>query len=317
MSLMVRFDGANFYVLDTGTTGTTIYGPYSTRALADAQVATLSPAATVTPDVDVSGVAATGFVEFDELAGNPLTPGANVLRLFAKDNGSGVTHLYKRIYGGNVKRLLDEDDGASPATVYEALLPLGKIDATGRANKPTLFSPTAATWDAGHGYLALDLSNGNASLWLETDDESNGATFHEVFLTRADNANREAKLLHGVDNSTFTKGLSLNLDLLVTADEPDGWMTLLDYNSVGLTAALGATFGGGAGWFLLAATGATGQTSAVFDVQTAAGATSLFKATGNNRLGFFNATPAAKPTGVAVSAAGIHAALVTLGLIAA
>lgn len=34
-------------------------------------------------------------------------------------------------------------------------------------------------------------------------------------------------------------------------------------------------------------------------------------------LGFFGATPAAKPTGVAVSAAGIHAALVTLGLIAA
>lgn len=34
-------------------------------------------------------------------------------------------------------------------------------------------------------------------------------------------------------------------------------------------------------------------------------------------LGFFGATPAAKPTGVAVDAAGIHAALVSLGLIAA
>lgn len=34
-------------------------------------------------------------------------------------------------------------------------------------------------------------------------------------------------------------------------------------------------------------------------------------------LGFFGATPVAKPTGVAVSAAGIHAALVDLGLIAA
>lgn len=32
-------------------------------------------------------------------------------------------------------------------------------------------------------------------------------------------------------------------------------------------------------------------------------------------MGFFGATPAAKPTGVAVTAAGIHAALVTLGLI--
>lgn len=34
-------------------------------------------------------------------------------------------------------------------------------------------------------------------------------------------------------------------------------------------------------------------------------------------IGFFGAAPAAKPTGVAVTAAGVHAALVTLGLIAA
>jgi len=34
-------------------------------------------------------------------------------------------------------------------------------------------------------------------------------------------------------------------------------------------------------------------------------------------LGFFGETPVAQPTGVAVDAAGIHAALVTLGLITA
>lgn len=34
-------------------------------------------------------------------------------------------------------------------------------------------------------------------------------------------------------------------------------------------------------------------------------------------VGFYGTTPVAKPTGVAVTAAGIHAALVTLGLIAA
>jgi hypothetical protein len=39
--------------------------------------------------------------------------------------------------------------------------------------------------------------------------------------------------------------------------------------------------------------------------------------TDNTGIGFFAATPVAKPTGVAVSAAGIHAALVSLGLIAA
>lgn len=40
-------------------------------------------------------------------------------------------------------------------------------------------------------------------------------------------------------------------------------------------------------------------------------------ATSGGRIGFFAATPVVKPTGVAVSAAGIHAALVSLGLIAA
>lgn len=34
-------------------------------------------------------------------------------------------------------------------------------------------------------------------------------------------------------------------------------------------------------------------------------------------VGFYNTTPIAKQTGVAVSAAGVHAALVALGLIAA
>ena len=36
-----------------------------------------------------------------------------------------------------------------------------------------------------------------------------------------------------------------------------------------------------------------------------------------NKLGFFNQAPVAQPTGVAVTAAGIHSALVTLGLITA
>ena len=36
----------------------------------------------------------------------------------------------------------------------------------------------------------------------------------------------------------------------------------------------------------------------------------------SDKIGFFGASPIAKPTGVAVSAAGVHAALVSLGLIA-
>jgi hypothetical protein len=37
----------------------------------------------------------------------------------------------------------------------------------------------------------------------------------------------------------------------------------------------------------------------------------------SQKIGFFNATPIVRPSGVAVTAAGIHAALVSLGLIAA
>jgi hypothetical protein len=38
---------------------------------------------------------------------------------------------------------------------------------------------------------------------------------------------------------------------------------------------------------------------------------------GTQKLGFFGTTPIIRPTGVAVTAAGIHAALVSLGLITA
>lgn len=43
----------------------------------------------------------------------------------------------------------------------------------------------------------------------------------------------------------------------------------------------------------------------------------VVKATYDDKLGFYSTTPIAKQAGVAVSAAGIHAALVNLGLIAA
>jgi hypothetical protein len=48
---------------------------------------------------------------------------------------------------------------------------------------------------------------------------------------------------------------------------------------------------------------------------TAAGAVRMGKTGGS--VGFYGTTPIAKQTGVAVDAAGIHAALVALGLIAA
>ncbi len=68
----------------------------------------------------------------------------------------------------------------------------------------------------------------------------------------------------------------------------------------------------------LAVTGATTQTGAltVAGALTANGNCVIGNA-GSDTIGFYGATPTAQLTGVAVTAAGIHAALVTLGLITA
>lgn len=70
-----------------------------------------------------------------------------------------------------------------------------------------------------------------------------------------------------------------------------------DADSTLLAAAVGSTFG-----VTIAASGAE---------------TGVIQVKSGGKLGFFLATPVVKPTGVAVTAAGIHAALVTLGLIGA
>lgn len=55
-------------------------------------------------------------------------------------------------------------------------------------------------------------------------------------------------------------------------------------------------------------------TPLLFDGDTASGALTIFD-NSSGKIGFYGTTPAARPTSVAVTAAGIHAALVTLGLI--
>ena len=67
-----------------------------------------------------------------------------------------------------------------------------------------------------------------------------------------------------------------------------------------------------AGNIYLAPSGTVALTLATTSAATFAGAVTI----GGN-VGFYNASPVAKPTGVAVTAAAIHAALVTLNLIAA
>lgn len=61
----------------------------------------------------------------------------------------------------------------------------------------------------------------------------------------------------------------------------------------------------------------SGATTANYSFTSMVPFWNILKLTNAGGMGFFGTTAVAKPTGVAVSAAGIHAALVTLGLIAA
>lgn len=95
----------------------------------------------------------------------------------------------------------------------------------------------------------------------------------------------------------------------------------LDGITIGATEEFGITKQGAATIASLAATGNvsgvdgtfTGNLSAVDGTFTG----DLNHATAGAKVGFYGTTPIVKQTGVAVSAAGIHAALVNLGLIAA
>jgi hypothetical protein len=75
------------------------------------------------------------------------------------------------------------------------------------------------------------------------------------------------------------------------------------YGSAGIGGSFTFTAGGG------------NATQGSINLATVSGTSIQLADNGTRQLGFFGATPVAKPTSVAVTAAGIHAALVSLGLI--
>lgn len=105
---------------------------------------------------------------------------------------------------------------------------------------------------------------------------------YELFINSIDRTNRAGdiagSIIYGVQNATAaSQTLTLN---------------------AAVTAVYGLSVGDGYNFIIGTTTGSKiGQAS--------------------SKIGFFNATPVAKPTGVAVDAASIHAALVSLGLISA
>jgi len=105
-------------------------------------------------------------------------------------------------------------------------------------------------------------------------------------------------------------------------DSTNGWLTPVTSET-----GAGITAGFGVGGEKLAILGVTADSASVqiytdntddWDMlRLVAGGSSVLRVKANSKIGFFGTSPIVKPTGVAVSTAGIHAALVSLGLIAA
>lgn len=120
-----------------------------------------------------------------------------------------------------------------------------------------------------------------------------------------------------VDLMRMNTSNQLQFDAPITAST-----TLARFTGAGSPVGPAATEIGfdGSGAFLLGFNRDGGTYQAVrvegLSVSLKSGSTTLVSVDSNG-IGFYGTTPVAKPTGVAVTAAGIHAALVTLGLIAA
>lgn len=235
--------------------------------------------------------------QFDELGADPAAPAANQGLLYSKDDGDGATKLFLR----------------NTTDVQE----LATINASGNI-QPTA-QDTAATAGKARGVVGGtgNTTGAGGAVAIAGGVGGNDAVGGKASVTggAAGGGNRAggvAELKSGAGSGTAAGGV-VNLIGGV------GGLT----SGTGGRVAIGGGVGGGpngSGGNVIAAPGlATGAGTngkmQLFDADF----TNVLIEIGStlNTLGFFGAAPTAKPTGVAVDAAGIHAALVTLGLIAA
>lgn len=157
---------------------------------------------------------------------------------------------------------------------------------------------TPATGSGGT-HIAIGWSGGNSQtdVWFES-----GHT--HKYLDPIDNVNIDRTpslipiVIHGFDAFDATDGLAVNV--------AGGPLVLAAGRGTGTAA------GGAVKLQVAPAGGASNNTKNTLVTVVEAGVSTTAPT-----LGFFAATPVVKPTGVAVTAGGIHAALVSLGLIAA
>lgn len=220
---------------------------------------------------------------------------------------------------GTVTVMVGEDPGDDDGTGGMLTDYIGKTEPVGLVGGPTLFDPSSTDWDDG-AYLRMFRPSDGQPGAIDFVYGSGGAFCSFTSGTKTS----DGSYISGVASFTQSDGTSHQWTEFYHVAQVDPW----DGSNGQCRTVLGIDGDWGAGYMskLFIEVNATdmdfviqaqaGQTGPEFRVQTPAGA-STFQVNGNGTVGFFGHPLVGLQTGVAVSAAGIHAALVNLGLITA
>jgi hypothetical protein len=283
----------NNLTLGLGTGGTALTLTSSTLAATFAGVVVVTDGSAAAPSLVVSSSPTTGFYRHGSGAIGFSSAG---LASAAFSSNSGGGGLYLEALGTNQNiRVVPSGTG-----VFTTASPV------------TFTNSTAGAASAGALVVTGGLSagnNGNASYFGGAVTAAGAGKYFNTFNT-ASGGYATGFSAGGNAGGATTRGVSL---AFIDGTAYHNWA---DYSSY-LTLGVGTTE------FGIMSTAANGLTpdadgTMLFKIQRATGAATFAGAvsiTGN--VGFYGQAATAKPTGVAVTAAAIHAALVTLNLIAA
>lgn len=201
--------------------------------------------------------------------------------------------------------------GAADGLASDYEIVLGKLEESAEDALPALFDPASTEWNS-NGYVTWDWSgDGEITEAFSTGYDADLDTTHLAAVTRHVEGGAVPKARLELYSQLADESSESLIQILSDADAID----------------ISGLITPGDGFFDLAV--APNATQITFQAQTGQDAnTSLFSVLDsssgdifiikpNNRIGFFGAGATAKPTGVAVTAEAIHAALSTLGLIGA
>ena len=188
-------------------------------------------------------------------------------------------------------------------TLSDYIAALGKVDPSGYGGDAILIDP--ANTDITDGGIFLQLgyaaAEGNTFTWGGIGIEALPGTVAPLLQVRGESADG--------NHYTFAR-------FTATAPKNDGTGGGAGFllNSSDFAGLISFTYGAGLSQVEIQAN--VGQTDPVLLLEDPSGA-DIFSVTGDKKIGFYAAPPVAQQTGVAVSDAAIHAALVNLGLITA